>query len=55
MTVSLGESTTMEHALHAVQSGMESGLWVVIKNAHLADKWSQEFLDTLQVQIGIYI
>lgn len=39
----------MDEALRAVRYGMEIGYWVVIHNADLADDWSREFIDTLQV------
>lgn len=49
VTVCLGESNTMDEALSAVRYGMDVGHWVVLHNADLANEWSKEFIDTLQV------
>ena len=47
--VTCGVSSQTQEIVHALTDCMQSGYWLVMQNAHLAEPWNQQMLSMLKV------
>ncbi len=48
-TVTFGVNTQMSEVKHALQESIQTGHWLVLHNAHLAETWPNDLLDLIKV------